>query len=103
MNRGDVFSVNWPTAGEHPAVIVTRQGAIPFLRNVAVVLVTTTVRDLPTEVPVGRAEGLDRDSVINCDNVLTVPKEDLGPYRGRLGIEAVERLNRSLAIALGLD
>ena len=103
MNRGDVYSIDWPRAGRHPAVVITRQGAIPYLRNVTVALVTTTIRGLPTEVALGTAEGLSRDSVVNCDNVLTVPKEELDSYRGRLGPQAVEHLNRSLAIALGLD
>lgn len=36
MNGGDVYDVDWPGAGRHPAVIVARQVAIPALTNVTV-------------------------------------------------------------------
>ena len=102
MNRGDVYDVEFP-AGAHPGVIVTRDRAIPLLRNVCVVAVTSTVRDLPTEVPVGPRHGLDRDSVANCDNVMTVPKSALGRRRGALGPEELFRLGAALRIALDLN
>jgi len=84
-------------------VIVTRESAIPFLSNVTVVLVTSTVRGLRTEVPLGAEEGLGHDCVANCDNVLTISKSALGPRRGRLGPERVRQLDGALATALGLN
>ena len=39
--------------------------------------ITTTVRGLSTEVPVGPVKGLDRDRVISCDNIVTVPVDAL--------------------------
>jgi mRNA interferase MazF len=95
--------VDWPGAGRHPAVLVTRQVAIPALSNVTVVLVTSTIRDLRTEVELGPEEGLDRICVANCDNVLTVPRGALGRLRGRLGPAKQRQLNQGLTVALGLD
>ena len=103
MNRGDVYDVDWPGAGRYPVVIVTRQVAIPVLTSVTVALVTTTVRGLRTEVPLGQQHGLDRESVVNCDNVLTVPKSALARHRGRLNLLDVGRLNDALRVALELD
>ena len=103
MNRGDVHTIDWPGVGEHPSVIVTRDSAIPFLSNVTVVLVTSTVRGLRTEVPLGPGEGLQHESVANCDNVLTIRKDAVGARRGRLGPERVRQLDGALALALGLD
>lgn len=103
MNRGDVYDVDWPGGGRHPVVIVTRQVAIPVLTNVTVALVTTTVRGVRTEVPVGEPHGLDRESVVNCDNVLTVPKSALVRHRGSLGVADIGRLNDALRVALELD
>lgn len=77
--------------------------AIPALTNVTIALVTSTVRGLRTEVPVGPAEGLDHDCVVNCDNLLTIPKTALAGHRGRLSAERIERLNASLRTALELD
>lgn len=51
----------------------------------------------------GRGEGLSRDSVVNCDDLVTTSKSVLGRRRGSLGPEATHRLDDALRIALGLD
>lgn len=83
--------------------MLTRDGAIPFLANLTVAAVTGTIRDLPTEVPLGPAQGLERECVVNCDNLFTVPKSALGARRGELDPEALLRLRNALRIALDLD
>ena len=84
-------------------MIVTRDQAIPLLRNVTVVAVTSRARGLATEVPLGPANGLVRDCVANCDNVFTIPKRTLETRRGALGPEELRELNGALRIALELD
>lgn len=103
MNRGEIWDVEWPGYGKRPALVVTRQVAIPFLTNVTVAMVTSRVRGLPTEVAVGERQGLARESVINCDNLLTVEKSALVRRRGALGPAELERLRYALQIALELD
>ncbi|MGH2217811.1 type II toxin-antitoxin system PemK/MazF family toxin, partial [Enterococcus faecalis] len=46
--------------------------------------ITSTVRGLSTEVPVGPANGLDHPSVVNLDNIVTVPTASLGRHIGYL-------------------
>jgi mRNA interferase MazF len=60
-----------------PVVVLTREIVRPYLRNVTVAPVTSTIRGLSTEVPVGPRNGLERDSVISCDNVTTIPADRL--------------------------
>lgn len=84
-------------------MIVTRDLAIPVLRTVTVAGITSTIRGLPTEVSVGPDEGLARESVVSCDNLYTLPKAELGRYRGSLGPDRIARLDDALRIALGLD
>ena len=84
-------------------MIVTRETAIPVLSQVVVALVTSTIRDLPTEVRLGREHGLDRECVVNCDNFFTVPKQALGTRRSQLDPAALAALRDSLPIALELD
>jgi mRNA interferase MazF len=103
MNRGDVVDVDLPDIGRRPAVIVTRQVAIPFLANLTVASITTRIRDLPTEVWLDQVQGLDDDSVVNCDNLFTVPKTAIGRVRGELGPAETHRLRAALAVALELD
>lgn len=101
LNRGEVYDVELP-GGRRPTVIVTRDRAIPYLANVTVAAITRTVRDLPTEVPVGPAQGLRDDAVANADNLFTIPKAVLGARRGALDAEQTRRLNEALRLALGL-
>ena len=103
MNRGEVHDVDWPGLGVRPAIIVTRPSAIPHLSNVTVVLITTRVRGLPTEVELGASQGLIEGSVANCDSVLTVPKAALARHRGTLGPGEQRALDDALRIALALD
>ena len=84
-------------------VVVTRDRAIPILANVTVAAVTGTIRELPTEVPLGRQHGLARDCVVNCDNLFTIPKQALGRRRGELDPESGGRLRAALMIALDLE
>ena len=84
-------------------MVVTRGRAIPVLANVTVAAVTGTVRELPTEVPLGREHGLARDCVINCDNLFTIPKRSLGRLRGELDPASLERLRAALRTALDID
>jgi mRNA interferase MazF len=102
LNRGEIYEVDLPI-GRRPAVIITRQTGIPLLANVTVVAITSMIRDLPTEVPVDTRHGLEGDSVINCDNVFTVPKRQVLDFRGSLGITEIRQLDDALRIALQLD
>ncbi len=103
MTRGEVYDVDWPGLGRRPAVIITRPTAIPYLANVAVALITTRVRELPTEVRLGAEQGLVEGSVVNADNLLTIPKTALARHRGTLGPVQVRALDDALRVALALD
>lgn len=67
-----------------PVLILTRDVVRPHVSRVTLAPITTTVRGLSTEVAVGRANGLDRESVVSCDNILTVPTSALGRLIGHL-------------------
>ena len=109
IHRGDVYDADFPLAGAHPAVVITREQAIPVLSAVTVVLVTSTVRGHPAEVPLegphleGPHLDLHEHSLLNCDDLATLPKRLLTRYRGHLSPGQLAALDRALAIALGLD
>ena len=73
-----------PNRKRRPALVVSRDEAIPVLNDVVVAPVTTTVRAIPTCVSVGADEGIDRDSVASFDNLAAVPKSVLTLKLGRL-------------------
>jgi mRNA interferase MazF len=103
VNRGDVFDVELPGLGVRPAVVVTRQAAIPVLTRLTVVVITSTVRGHPAEVRLGPEHGLDHECVANCDDIVTVGGERLVRRRGSLRHEDVDHLDAALKIALGLS
>jgi mRNA interferase MazF len=74
-----------PNQKRRPVLVVSRDEAIPALNNVVVAPVTSTIRDIPTCVRVGPAEGIDHDSVATFDNLAAVPKSVLTTRLGELG------------------
>ncbi|MGY1834407.1 type II toxin-antitoxin system PemK/MazF family toxin [Blastococcus sp. SYSU DS0510] len=86
-----------------PVLVLTRELVRPHLARVTVAPITSTVRGLSTEVPVGADNGLDHPSVISCDNVLTVPKAALGRQIGRLLPEQEPHLTAALHAAYDLE
>jgi mRNA interferase MazF len=101
VNRGDVWDAD-VAGGTRPVVVLTRDEAIPVLRRVTVAPVTSTIRGIPSEVVVGRAEGLARECVISCDNIVTLPQASLPRRRGALGPEQLRALDAALVVALGI-
>lgn len=86
-----------------PVVVLTREVVRPYLRNVSIAPVTSTIRGLSTEVPVGHANGLDHDSVISCDNITTVPVGQLLQQIGYLLPDQEEALTAAIVAAFDLD
>lgn len=60
-----------------PVVVLTRARVAARLRRVLVAPVTTTVRNIATEVPLGETEGVRQGSVANLDNVQLLPVDQL--------------------------
>ena len=86
-----------PNQKRRPVLIVSRDEVIPFLNNVVVAPVTSTIRSIPTCIPVGPDEGIDHDSVATFDNLAAVPKSVLTTRLGELGVGG----RRQICEALG--
>ena len=84
-------------------VIISRDAAIPYLTAVVTAPLTTTVRGIRSEVPLGSEEGLRKESVATCDSLWTVVKEALDPQPvGSLGVIRLIELDRALRYALDI-
>jgi mRNA interferase MazF len=86
-----------------PAVVLTREIVRPHVKWWTVAPITSRVRGLFTEVAVGLANGLERDSVISCDNVATVPVADVGHLVGYLADDQERQLARAIMTAYDLE
>lgn len=85
-----------------PVLVLTREMVRPHLTRVSVAPITSTIRGLSTEIPVDGANGLDHDSVISCDNIVTVPKSVLGRHIGFLLPEQETQLAEAIRAAFDL-
>ena len=83
--------------------VLTRNAAIEVLSAVTCAPVTRTIRGIRSEVEVGSPEGLPTTSVINCDNLITVPKSVLHEQpAGRLSRTKRAELDQALRFALDI-
>jgi mRNA interferase MazF len=73
------------------------------MNTVTVAPITTTVRGLSTEVPVGSANGLNERGVVACDHVTTIPAGALGPQIGRLLDDQETTLIQAIHAAFDLE
>lgn len=86
-----------------PVLVLTRELVRPHMSRVTVAPITATIRGLSTEVSVGPANGLEVDSVINCDAVTTIPVSALGPGIGYFFPAQEESLSKALRAAFDLE
>jgi len=86
-----------------PVLVLTREVVRPYLHNVTVAPITSTIRGLSTEVPVGAANGLEHDSVVSCDNITTMPVGHLREQIGYLLPDQETVLTEAIAAAFDLD
>jgi mRNA interferase MazF len=101
VTRGEVWWGEDPDAGRRPALVLTRESAVPVLQNLIVVPATRTIRGIATEVVVGEEDGMPTRCALSADNVTTLPKAFLLERICRLGPERMHEVCAALAIATG--
>jgi len=97
---GDVWWGETPHEKPRPYLVLTRDEAIDVLSRVLVAPVTSTVRGIPTELPLGAPEGLPIDCVASMDNVAPIRKAYLVRRLGALARTRRRELCASLSAAL---
>jgi mRNA interferase MazF len=103
MQRGEVWWANLPKPiGRHPVVLLSRDEAYLVRSAVTVAEITTTIRDIPVEVPLDISDGLSKKCVANLDSIITIPKNLLESHITTLSPEKVEKINEAIKFALDL-
>jgi len=102
MKRGEIRWYKFPRPDKNrPVVILTRDSALEFLGEVTVAPITSTVRDIPTEVLLTKEDGLPRECAINLDHLQTVSKHRIGVLITTLSPEKLSEVKSALSFALG--
>jgi mRNA interferase MazF len=104
VNRGDVcwYTFKIPNK-KRPVLILTRDSAIAMLHSVTVAPITSTIRNIPTEVVLTEADGLPTTCAANFDNLQTVPKSNIGDRIARLTARRMKEAGTAVSFALGFD
>ena len=102
--RNDIYLADLgPHAGRRPVCVLTRDAAIEVLTAVMCAPITRTIRGIRSEVELGPERGLPEACVISCDNVITIPLNDLDDEPvGHLDEVTRARLDRALRYALDI-
>jgi mRNA interferase MazF len=86
-----------------PILLLSRDDAYIRRRQFQMAPVTTQVRGLRTEVPIGTEEGLPRPSVVNLDVLNMVERRYLRNRIGELSLEKMLAVERAIHFALDLS
>lgn len=103
MNHGEIrwYKFTRPYK-KRPVLILTRDSALEYLGEVTVAPITSTVRNIPTEVFLSKADGMPRDCAVNCDHLQTVSKAKIGPLITSLPLSKMIDVGRAIRFSLDL-
>src|SRR5437773_2670932 len=104
MGRGEVWWANLPRpTGRRPVLLLSRNPAYAVRTSVTVAPVTRTIRNIPVEVPLSRADGLPAACVVNVDDLTTIPKSLLTERITALSPEKMAAVDGAIRFALDLS
>lgn len=102
MRRGEIRWYKFAKPDKkRPVVILTRDSALEFLGEVTVAPITSTIRNIPSEVSLLKANGMIKDCAINLDHIQTVSINRIGSLIIMLSSDKMFELRSALLFALG--
>ena len=91
-----------PPDKKRPVLILARDSVLQYLGEVTVAPITSTVRDIPSEVLLSRHEGMEKYCAVNCDHIQTVSSTKIGTLIATLSSETMEHVHEAILFALNL-
>jgi len=104
MRRGEVWWADLePPAGRRPVVLLSRNDAYTARSLVIIAPVTTRIRHIAAEVPLGKEDGLPQSCVANLDVLTTIPKDMLTARITALSQPKINAIGKAISFALGME
>lgn len=104
MKRGEVRWYRFAQPDKkRPVLVITRSSIIEYLGEVTVAPITSTIRDIPSEVALTTQDGMPRDCAVNLDHLQTVSKGKVGALISTLSAKRMADVRQALLFALGFD
>lgn len=100
MQRGEVWFASTP-GGARPVLVLTRDPVADRIGSVVVAALSRTRRGLVSELELTRADGVPTDSVVNFDNIHTIPRETFRRRVVTLSPARMAEVCRVLQAAMG--
>ena len=103
MKRGEIrwYKFQKPDK-KRPVLILTRNSVLEYLGEVTIVPITSTIRDIPSEVYLSPYDGLPQECAINCDHIQTVSKGRIGSLITTLSSDKLKQVSNAIHFALDL-
>lgn len=103
MKRGEIRWYKFTRPDKRrPVLILTRNSILKYLGEVTIAPITSTIRDIPSEVFLSQADGMPRDCAVNCDHIQTVARGKIGALISALPLEKMEKVRSAIVFALNL-
>ena len=103
MKQGDIRWYKFLKPDKkRPVLILTRDSILEYLDEVTVAPITSTIRNIPSEVFLSITDGMPRDCAINCDHLQTVSKEKIGSLITSLPPAKMLDVGRAIRFALDI-
>ena len=103
MKRGEVRWVKCTKPDKkRPVLILSRDSIIEYLGEVTVAPITSTVRDIPSEVFLSTEDGMRNDCAVNCDHIQTISKGKIDGLITTLSMEKMKQVGNAVKFALDI-
>lgn len=103
MQRGEIRWYKFKSPDKkRPVVILTRSSILEYLNEVTVAPITSTIREIPSEVFLSNQDGMSNDCAINFDHIQTVAKSKIGSLITTLPNEKLAEISDAICFALSL-
>ncbi len=104
MKRGEIRWYKFhPPDKNRPVLILSRDSVISYLNEITVAPITTTIRDIPSEVILSENDGTPKECAVNCDYIQTISKHRIGALITSLTSSKMKEVNESIRFALGIN
>ena len=103
MKRGEIRWYRFKAPDKkRPVLILTRDSILEYLGEVTIAPITSTIRDIPSEVLLTQADGMPTDCVVNFDHIQTVSQNKIGSLLTILTPERLKEVREAIFFSLCL-
>ena len=104
LNRGAVHLCRFERPDkQRPVLVLTRDSAVGHLSTVTVAPITSTIRDVPSEVVLDVEDGMKGRCAVNLHNAVTISQHRLGKQVAALNNLRMQQVCAALRFSLGCD